>query len=174
MRTFEERYTAWLEGRLSRDESERFEKELDGRAPGQEEPRETAKLGKLLRIAGAPVLRNADFFSHQLIARIELDRRASQPARKSGVFFTAPWLRFAISGLAALVIGWFLGSTWNPDRTGVAALSAGKAGFHLASVIAARPSDPTISATVVQDEQDEMTVLWLDGLDYLPASYELQ
>src|SRR5687768_14556242 len=112
MITFEERYAAWLEGRLSREESERFEKELDDRAPGQEQAQEIAKLGDLLRSADVPSLRNADFFNHQLIARIESDRRASHPASKSGSLFWAPWLRFAISGLAALVLGWFLGSTW--------------------------------------------------------------
>ena len=41
-------------------------------------------------------------------------------------------------------------------------------------MVDARTFEPTISATTVYDPRDNVTVLWLDGLDYLPADYVLQ
>jgi hypothetical protein len=41
-----------------------------------------------------------------------------------------------------------------------------------ASVINSKSDDPAVTTSVYSG--DGMTVLWLDGLDYLPASYQLQ
>jgi hypothetical protein len=45
---------------------------------------------------------------------------------------------------------------------------------YFATVVDSRTFDPTISANTVYDPQDNVTVLWIDGLDYLPADYALQ
>ena len=40
---------------------------------------------------------------------------------------------------------------------------------YFAQVVEAWPSDPSISATTVYNPQDNVTVLWLEGLDYMPS-----
>jgi hypothetical protein len=41
-------------------------------------------------------------------------------------------------------------------------------------VFAAHAFDPNVYVTPVRSEKDGLTVVWLDGLDYLPDSYQLQ
>ena len=45
---------------------------------------------------------------------------------------------------------------------------------YFATVVDSRTFDPTVSASTVYDPRSNVTVLWLDGLDYLPADYALQ
>ena len=40
--------------------------------------------------------------------------------------------------------------------------------------VEAWPADPSISATTVYNPDDNVTVVWLDGLDYIPATYALK
>lgn len=44
---------------------------------------------------------------------------------------------------------------------------------YVAQIIDAKTSDPSISATTVHSQDNQATVLWLDGLEYLPDSYGL-
>jgi hypothetical protein len=44
---------------------------------------------------------------------------------------------------------------------------------YFAQVVEAWPSDPSISATTVYSPEENVTVVWLDGLDYIPASIAL-
>src|SRR4051794_7914058 len=72
MKTFEEKWTAWLDGELRGKELAEFEASLPDRAAAEAERTEARKLGALLRdqlCAGA--MANEDFFSHQLRERIE-------------------------------------------------------------------------------------------------------
>jgi hypothetical protein len=41
-------------------------------------------------------------------------------------------------------------------------------------ILEADPKAPKVYATAIHSDQDNLTVLWLDGLDYLPASYQLK
>jgi hypothetical protein len=38
-------------------------------------------------------------------------------------------------------------------------------------IVKAWSEDPRISATTVYDSDQNVTVVWLDGLDYVPGSY---
>lgn len=173
MKTFEERYTAWIDGKLSGPELEAFEKELDQRPVSEVElEQETQLLGDLLRAhSAAPAMANPEFFNHQIMARIQAD----QPrAKNEGThwLFGWPFARLAWAGAAAAVLGWVVAKTILPVVPGSPAAPHESAYF--AQVIEASSPDPNISATVVRSDEDNVTVLWLDGMDYLPASYELQ
>ena len=170
MKTFEERYTAWLDGKLTGPALTGFERELEDRDAAEADRGEFQKLQQLLR-SQTPVLKNADFFNHQLLARIEADKAASRPAHAPALF-SMPWFRIALAGVAALVVGWMLGNMMSPLRNPIARVNEPISG--IASVISAQPLESGISATVLKDDQDDFMVVWLDGLDYLPASYELQ
>jgi hypothetical protein len=67
MKTFEEKWTAWVDDQLTGDELARFEASLPDRASAEAEKRAAQKLGALLQreLALRP-MQNADFFSHQL------------------------------------------------------------------------------------------------------------
>ncbi len=71
MKTFEEKWTAWLDDQLSGRELSEFEASLPDKAAAQAEKAEAKKLGELLkRELSAHPLKNEEFFSHQLRERI--------------------------------------------------------------------------------------------------------
>ncbi len=71
MKTFEEKWTAWLDGQLSGRELVEFESSLPDLAAAEAEKRDAQKLGAFLKKElGAQALSNEEFFSHQLRERI--------------------------------------------------------------------------------------------------------
>ena len=45
---------------------------------------------------------------------------------------------------------------------------------YMAQFYNARTADPAVSATAFHSKKDNVTVLWLDGLDYLPETADLK
>ena len=45
---------------------------------------------------------------------------------------------------------------------------------YFATVVDARTFENNVSASTVYNSRDNVTVLWLDGLDYLPADSVVQ
>lgn len=163
---FEERFTAWVDGQLKGTELEAFEKELAGRPEAFAERESILRMGSLLREhPTAPPLGNADFFSHQLIQRIQ----AEMPQEISSVakpLFAWPFRWMALAGGLSLAVAFGLYETVVPPVSEVPGKSK-----YFAQVVEAWPSDPSISATTVYASDQDMTVVWLDGLDYVPAAY---
>jgi hypothetical protein len=169
MKTFEERYTAWIDGKLGDAEQAAFERELEDRSAAEGDRAAALQLGSLLR-QYSPALANPEFFNHQLLERIEQDVAATKTGGgRARVVW--PWLRFAIAGFAAVALGWGIARVSNPTPL---ERSPERGASSMAQIIDPKPLQPGISATVIEDAEDNMTVLWLDGLEYLPASYELQ
>ena len=80
MKTFEEKWTAWLDDQLSGRELSEFEASLPDKAAAQAEKAEAKKLGELLkRELSAHPLKNEEFFSHQLRERI-VQESGEQPS----------------------------------------------------------------------------------------------
>src|SRR2546423_14534480 len=88
MKTFEEKWTAWLDGQLSGRELAEFEASLPDQAAAESEKTEATKLRKLLKSEiGVQTLNNAEFFSHQLRERISRESGGGFPgagARRRG------------------------------------------------------------------------------------------
>ena len=109
MTTFEERYTAWIDGQLQGPSLSAFEQELARRAAEGEaaaDKADTVRLRELLQdYFQAPPLTNPDFFSHQLRERIDAERTASsrgrEPSRREEPAFFA-WGFARLVGLCAL------------------------------------------------------------------------
>lgn len=182
MKTFEERYTAWIDGRLEGADLHAFEQELADRPDAEADRRDAHRLGDLLRRhASAPALTHADFFSAQLAEKIAFDeRRAAPPARRFGFSWLLPHL--AWGGVCCLLLSFVVYREWvAPSQRTVSARSRSTpvggeiiSASYNAHVLQSQPGDPGIYATPVHSKKDGVTVLWLDGLDYLPASYQLQ
>src|SRR5207237_9822587 len=103
MKTFEEKWTAWLDGQLSGKELAEFEASLPDKAAAEAEKRDVKKLGVLLkRELGAGVLRNEEFFSHQLRERVARER--VEPPRKQAaeVSTCGTILRLSLTGAGRL------------------------------------------------------------------------
>jgi len=165
---FEEQFTAWLDGRLPVEEGAAFEKELLARGFDPAAERHAAgQLGKMLRQhSPAPVLGNAEFFNHQLLHRIAEEQPATSVAAPRRAWWSLP--RMAWAGMACLLLSAALFLAIIPHGTPV------DRSDYFAQVLDARPGDDSISADTVYTARDNVTVVWLDGLDYLPADYQLQ
>jgi hypothetical protein len=112
MKAFEEKYTAWIDGRLEGAALSAFEQELARRAAATEaqaDKADAAQLRKLLRHnLQAPVLTNSEFFSLQIRERIEAERAATRPAPSERAawlgWFATPVTRLVGLGAAALFV----------------------------------------------------------------------
>jgi anti-sigma factor RsiW len=167
MKPFEEQFTAWVDGKLSGSELAEFEKELAARPDAMAQKEEALKLGEFLRAnSTAPKLTSPDFFNHQLMQRIAAEIHRPQE-RKRASFWSLPRLAFA--GAMSLVLALALFRTTIPSGSPV-----DEENKYFAQVVEAWPADPTISATTVYNPEDNVTVVWLEGLDYIPATYALK
>jgi hypothetical protein len=169
MKTFEEKWTAWLDGQLSGRELSEFEASLPDKAAAEAERADARKLGALLkRELCAPALTNEQFFSHQLRERIMRESTAPFAEReaKASTWWTIP--RLLGTGTASLAVFLILTIFVMHDKN-----PAGESQY-LTQILNARV-DPVVSpnATVSMFEakQDRVTVLWTEGLQSLPADY---
>lgn len=171
MKTFEEKWTAWLDDQLSGRELSEFEALLPDKAAAQAEKAEAKKLGELLkRELSAHPLKNEEFFSHQLRERIvqergEQGRKGVRRSRTSS-WWTIPRLLWAGTGSLAL----FLICTILVMRQERPAEES----QYLTQILNARV-DPVVSpnatVSIFEVKQDHATVLWTEGLQSLPADY---
>ena len=172
MKTFEEKWTAWLDGQLSARELSEFEASLPNKTAAEREKTDARKLGALLkRELSARPLTNEEFFSHQLRERIMRD--SGDPSRYSGgrrIEAYTWWTirRLLWTGAASLVV--FLVFTIFVMRD----KNPAEESQYLTQILNARV-DPVVSpnATISMFEvkQDRVTVLWTEGLQSLPADY---
>ena len=170
MKTFEQKWTAWLDGQLTGRELADFEASLPDKSAAETEKREAQKLGALLRQElGAQALAKEDFFSHQLRERIAHEGSAQERPFLGGSGRGA-WTigRLAWSGAVSLVIfaicAVFVLREKNP----------GEQSQYLTQILNARV-DPVVSPnatiSIFETPDDRVTVLWVEGLQSLPADY---
>jgi hypothetical protein len=169
MKTFEEKWTAWLDGQLSGRELSEFEASLPDKAAAEAEKAGARKLSALLkRELGVSALTNEEFFSHQLRERMMRESRVPSAEReaKASTWWTIP--RLLWTGTASLAV--FLIFTIFVIRD----KNPAEESQYLTQILNARV-DPVVSpnATVSMFEvkQDRVTVLWTEGLQSLPANY---
>jgi len=168
MKTFEEKYTAWIDGRLSGSDLADFEAELARTDHAAGEKEDSIKLGTLLRSNyKAPELKNTDFFNHQLMQRIAAEqptvKPATQPAATSWSLSSLAW---AGAFCMAIVAGIFFFAI---PKGGVQNTTGNE---YVAQITNVRSDDPAITATTFHSKDNKLTVIWLDGLEYLPVKEE--
>ncbi|SRR5581483_4542070 len=169
MKTFEEKFSAWIDGQLTGDELADFERELATRPDADAEKFAAHQLGDLLREhVATPRLANADFFNHQLMQRIAADEAQPAPAPRRAFFWTLP--RMALAGAFCLLLSFAMYFVAVPKTQ--RQIEARQE--YVAKILNAHSDDPAISATAFHDKQQNVTVLWLDGLDYIPDHQQVR
>jgi hypothetical protein len=169
MKTFEEKWTAWLDGELSAKELAEFEASLPDKAAAESEKRDAKKLGALLkRELGAHALTNEEFFSHQIRERIA--RESAQPSRERDAAVSTWWTirRLFWTGTASLAVflifAVFVMREKNPAEQSQ----------YLSEILNARVNpvvSPNATISMFEAKEDRVTVLWTEGLQSLPADY---
>jgi hypothetical protein len=159
MKTFEENFTAWVDGMLSGEELRSFENEHPSM---EQEKAEFLKLKSLLRENLRPrKLENSEFFSSQIMERIRQETpAASRPSRRP--LLGLP--RLAWGGICALAVGFALFFTMIPRGD-----YSDPRAKYVAEVLKAKTADPKVKATV--ENQKDMTKF--EGLDKLPPGQHL-
>ena len=169
MKTFEEKWTAWLDGQLSGKDLVEFEASLPDLAAAELEKRDAQKLGAFLKkqLAAQP-LSNEEFFSHQI--RETIARESEDPSRERGTrstWWTIP--RLVWSGATALAL--FVITT-------VVLMSQhqpGEQSEYLTQILNSRvdpAANPNAAIYIFESKNDnKVTVLWTEGLQSLPADY---
>jgi hypothetical protein len=169
MKTFEEKWTAWLDDQLAGQELIEFEASLPDKAAAEAEKKGALKLGLLLkRELGPSALTNEDLFSHQLRERISRENAA--PSRPEGAGISAWWTirRLLWTGATSLALFLICAVFVMRDK------NPAEQSQYLTQILNARV-DPTVSPdasiTMFEAKEDRVTVLWTEGLKSLPADY---
>ncbi len=172
MKTFEEKWTAWVDGELSAAERAEFEASLENRAAAEAEKQQALKLGALLKEQFQPLpMRNEEFFQHQLRGLIEAETgKRSATARPLAQVRESWWTirRLLWTGSTSLAIfaicAYFVMREAPPPDPSQ----------YLTQILNAKV-DPSVSpyatVSIFQTKQDLVTVLWVDGLKSLPPEY---
>jgi len=166
MKTFEEKWTAWLDGQLSDKELAEFEASLPDLAAAEAEKRDAQKLGAFLKEQlTTQAVSNEEFFSHQLHERIARESEARHPS--TSTWWTIP--RLVWSGATALAL--FVITTvvlMNQHQPG-------EQSEYLTQILQSRvdpAANPNATISIFESKTDnKVTVLWTEGLQSLPADY---
>jgi hypothetical protein len=172
MKTFEEKWTAWIDGELSEAERLEFEGSLEDRVAAEAEKLQSHKLGAFLKEQLRPApMNNAEFFNHQLLARIESETNKSTPDSGPIREIRESWWtirRLLWTGATSLAVFmvcalFVIRERPEPDPS-----------QYLSQILNAKVDQtvsPNATVSIFQTKQDGVTVLWVDGLKSLPADY---
>jgi anti-sigma factor RsiW len=169
MKTFEEKWTAWVDGELAGDELAQFEASLPDRAAAEAEKSDALKLGTFLKEhLPCRAMGNEEFFSHQLRERMAEGEggRVRETMDEPRAWW--PIGRLAWAGATAVAIFsvfafFVIREQPQTDQS-----------QYLSQILNARV-DPVVSPnatiTMFESKEDRVTVLWVDGLQSLPSEY---
>jgi hypothetical protein len=169
MKTFEEKWTAWIDGELAGHELAEFEASLPDLAAAEAEKRDAQKLGTLLKEhLLCRAMGNEEFFSHQLRERIASESAVPTSQGAGGGRVWWPIGRLVWVGATALAM--FSAITFFVMREKPATDQS----QYLSQILNARV-DPVVSPnatiTMFESKEDKVTVLWVEGLQSLPSEY---
>ena len=169
MKTFEEKWTAWIDGQLAGHELAQFEASLPDRAAAETEKRDALKLGTFLKkYLPCRAMGNEEFFHHQLREKIASETAVPTSQGAGGGRVWWPIGRLAWVGATALAI--FSLCTFFVIRE----KPANDQSQYLSQILNARVDpvvNPNASITMFESKEDRVTVLWVEGLQSLPSEF---
>ena len=171
MKTFEEKWTAWIDDQLTGTELTQFEASLPDKGAAEAEKRAAKKLGTLLQRELTPrALANADFFNHQLRQQMDRDEPEERPEHggSEGASVWWPIRRLVWAGAASLAIFMAIAVFVMRDN------APNEPSQYLTQIVGAKldpANGPDATITIFESKEDRVTVLWTEGLKSLPAEY---
>ncbi len=174
MKTFEEKWTAWIDGELSGKDLAEFEASLPDVSAAEAEKQETHKLGAFLKtqLLETHAMGNEDFFNHQLRTRLQEDGESAADAEETEPAAAPVWWtirRLFWTGATSLAI--FMVCTFFVVRQ---EKTTSETSPYLTQILNTR-LDPSVSpgatVSIFQAKEDKVTVLWVDGLQSLPSEF---
>jgi hypothetical protein len=170
MKTFEEKWTAWVDDELTGTELAEFEASLPDRAAAEAERRDAKKLGVFLKEQlHGHAMGNEEFFQHQMRELVAAEAKAVSPA-ESDAGSPAWWPIGRLLWVGATSLAIFSICTFFVIREKPVADQS----QYLSQVLNARV-DPVVSPnatiTMFESREDRVTVLWVEGLQSLPSEY---
>jgi anti-sigma factor RsiW len=169
MKTFEEKWTAWVDDELTGDELVAFEASLPDKTTAQAEKKAAHQLRSLLqRELHAPAMANEEFFSHQLRERMARDEEA-EVTRSGGD--PSPWWtigRLLWTGAASLALFLVCAVLVLRDK------NPEEQSQYLTEILTAKVDPvgaPDATVSMFESKGDRVTVLWTEGLKSLPSDY---
>jgi len=168
MKTFEEKWTAWLDDQLAGEELAAFEASLPDRAAAEAEKRDAKKLGAFLKKElGASLLTNEDFFSHQLKERIAReDGNHDKASRPRSTWWTVPRLVWSGAAALAMFVVFAVVVVRNEAPEEQSDYQTKLLNARLDTTV-----NPYATVTPFESNDEQVTVLWTEGLQSLPADY---
>jgi hypothetical protein len=170
MKTFEEKWTAWLDGELSGDELAEFEASLPDKAAAEAEKRDAHKLGAFLKEQLQDrAMGNEEFFHHQLRERIAADARTARAPETTGEK-PALWPIGRLVWVGATSLAIFCVCTFFIMRE----KGPTDQSQYLTQILNARVDpalSPNATISMFESKEDKVTVLWVEGLQSLPSEY---
>ncbi|MEY2547643.1 MAG: hypothetical protein QOD64_225 [Verrucomicrobiota bacterium] len=169
MKTFEEKWTAWVDGELAGRELVEFEASLPDLAAAEAEKRDAQELGTFLK-EHLPCLAmgNEEFFHHQLREKIASETAVPTSPSADGDRGWWPIGRLVWVGATALAM--FAAVTFFVIREQPATDQS----QYLSQILNARV-DPAVSPnatiTMFESKEDKVTILWVEGLQSLPSEF---
>ena len=157
----EEKWTAYLDGKLPAQDATAFEREH----PEASAERAThARIISAVRLhSPAPKLRNADFLNESILREIS-PRPAPAPAAAKERRLWPLW-GLAFASLCCLLAA---GAIWATFVRG----GEEKGDRYLAQIVSVTAGDDSLNATVL--DTDGVKVVWINGLEQLPDDYVLE
>lgn len=159
----EEKWTAYLDGKLSAPDAATFEREHPEAAA--ERAMHARIIAAVRRHSPAPALRNADFFNESILREIAPPPAvtAPAPAKARGLF--SLW-RLAFAGASCLIAAVAIWAAFVRGGGGE------KQNPYVAVVTELTAGDRLLDASVLDAEG--LKLIWIDGLEPLPDDYALE
>ena len=159
--SYEEKLTAYADGRLSAEEAGAFEREHPEAA--QERANVSGILKLLKQGSIAPPLRNPDFFNRQILRQIASAKPVPAPVEERQPSFLSLW-RLLFAGAVCLLCaaGIYRGFVMQETPT---------AKPYLAQVISVKTGDATLTTRLISEEG--LTVVMIDGLEPMSEEFIL-
>jgi anti-sigma factor RsiW len=158
--SFEEKLTAYVDGRLPEAEASAFEREHPEAAQERDSAR---RLGNVLqRGSVAPPLRNSDFFNRQILREITSASAGGAAVERQPSFFNL-W-RLVLAGAFCLLVGLGIYQAF-------VAPAARNTRPYMAQVLSVKTGDASLTTRLISEEG--LTVVMIDGLEPISEEFIL-
>jgi len=162
MKRFESLYNEWIDGTLDPEREKELMTQLENAPKAEQEKVSYQKLRDELRAAATETkLEHPDFINAQVLEEIRRDQKRKRPPRRMGGFALAGGF---LTAFAIVLTAILLPQVQDPiphDQL-------------VTRVIEQKTGSPEVFASTFRAPDGHGVVIWLEGIDYIPAEQEIR